>query len=250
MATTSPSQLLLLADHIKLSLLERRRALALSLPSSTDPSISRSLDTLDAGISALVRAGSVDAATLSSLREQYAALNAQFTGNAKSSYNDAGSSSKVLGKANDSALDEDFRAAQHVGGKSVRFTDEDEDGAGGSQAPYRDESEDEGVDQTGLSNEQIHAYHKNVLAEQDSQLENLGSSIGRQRELTIAIGNELDDHVLLLEDVDGAVDRHQGQLDGAARRLGRVAQRARENWSMWVILGLILILVMLIVITK
>jgi syntaxin 8 len=54
MSTTSPPQLFLLADHIKLSLLERQRAVSLNLPSqSQDVQISRSLDSLRSGIESL-----------------------------------------------------------------------------------------------------------------------------------------------------------------------------------------------------
>lgn len=48
---STPSQLLLLADHIKLSLLERQRAIALNLsPTSQDAQITRSLESLRTGI--------------------------------------------------------------------------------------------------------------------------------------------------------------------------------------------------------
>lgn len=51
---TNPPQLFLLADHIKLSLLERQRAVSLNLPShSQDSQISRSLEQLRSGIDAL-----------------------------------------------------------------------------------------------------------------------------------------------------------------------------------------------------
>ena len=51
---TSPPQLFLLADHIKLSLLERQRAISLNLSSSTqDGQISRSLEQLRSGIESL-----------------------------------------------------------------------------------------------------------------------------------------------------------------------------------------------------
>jgi syntaxin 8 len=54
MSTTNPPQLFLLADHIKLSLLERQRAISLNLPStSQDVQISRSLDSLRSGIASL-----------------------------------------------------------------------------------------------------------------------------------------------------------------------------------------------------
>ena len=51
---SNPSQLLLLADHIKLSLLERQRAISLNLePNSQDAHISRSLESMREGIEAL-----------------------------------------------------------------------------------------------------------------------------------------------------------------------------------------------------
>lgn len=49
--STNPSQLFLLADHIKLSLLERQRAIALNLEGNKqDGHITRSLETLRDGI--------------------------------------------------------------------------------------------------------------------------------------------------------------------------------------------------------
>lgn len=53
---TNASQLYLLADHIKLSLLERQRAISLNLePSSQDGHISRSLDQMREGIEVIER---------------------------------------------------------------------------------------------------------------------------------------------------------------------------------------------------
>ena len=53
MASSNPAQLLLLADHIKLSLLERQRAISLNLPQNAqDGQISRSLESLESGIEA------------------------------------------------------------------------------------------------------------------------------------------------------------------------------------------------------
>jgi syntaxin 8 len=88
------------------------------------------------------------------------------------------------------------------------------------------------------------------MAQQDEQLDQLGESIGRQRDLSIQIGDELDSQAMLLEEVDERTDRHQGQLDRARGRLGKIARKARENWSLTTIVVLIVILVLLIVITK
>ena len=107
------------------------------------------------------------------------------------------------------------------------------------------------IDQAGeLDHQQIHAYHAQVLREQDDQLDRLGQSIGRQRELSIQMGDELDDQVQLLDDVDRHVDRHQTRLDGARKRLGGVARRAKDNVQLTVIAVLIIVLIFLIVILK
>jgi len=50
--------------------------------------------------------------------------------------------------------------------------------------------------------------------------------------------------------VDGRVDRHQGQLDGASKRLNNFARKAKQNWGVTTIAVLIIILVLLIAITK
>lgn len=120
--------------------------------------------------------------------------------------------------------------------------------------PYRDDPDGpQGYRDTaeGLeSNAQIHAYHSRILAEQDAQLDALGESIGRQRELSMHIGDELDDHVTMLEESERLTDRHQTRLDRARRSLGRFARAAGESKQMVAIVVLIVILVLLIAILK
>lgn len=101
-----------------------------------------------------------------------------------------------------------------------------------------------------MTNTQIHAYHQRILDQQDEQLDVLGASIARQRELSMRIGDELDEHVAMLDDVDAAVDRHQGRLDRARRQIGRIARSAGESKQMIAIIILIIVLVLLIAILK
>lgn len=101
-----------------------------------------------------------------------------------------------------------------------------------------------------LDNQQVHAYHSQVLEEQDEQLDRLGESIGRQRELSMQIGDELDSHVEMLDEMESATDRQQGRLDRAGRALGKVARRAGDNKQITAIVVLIIILVLLIAILK
>lgn len=89
-----------------------------------------------------------------------------------------------------------------------------------------------------------------MIAEQDEQLDALSASIGRQRHLSMAIGDELEGHVALLEEVDGHVDRHQGRLDHAMRRMDDVRRKAENNWGGITIAILVIVLVLLIIILK
>jgi syntaxin 8 len=261
---TNPSQLFLLADHIKLSLLERQRAISLNLePNTQDGEVSRSLESLREGLEALEGDGSLDADPMdqvANLRTQYDDLASQFYG--KDTPSDA---TKV---PNDPALGPDFAHAtrganlqhpvpQHPTSKSVRFTDADpgDEEYDANRAallqPYRDSpSPDRRFDHSNLDNQQVHQHHRQILQEQDDQLDQLGESIGRQHQLSIQIGDELEGQISLLDDVDNHVDRHQSRLDTARRRLDKIRRKAGDNWSLMTIIGLIIILVILIVILK
>ena len=265
MSATSSHQLFLLADHLKLSLLERQRAISLNLePHKQDGHISRTLSNLQEGIETLetqeADLGQAEDTNsdLARLRKQYDDLYSQFHGAAPSTADSQ--------RPNDPSLASDFQAAQSRPAqprrnKSVRFRDDPKSAAPDDPVetanraalfsdPERYRDEPEGPDQSQLDNQQIHTYHKQVLRDQDDQLDTLGQSIGRQRMLGIQMGNELEEQNELLEDVESGVDRHTTTLDRARKRLGHVARKSKDNWS-WVTIGiLIVILVLLIIVLK
>lgn len=271
---SNPSQLLLLSDHIKLSLLERQRAISLNLePNPTQEShISRSLESLREGIDTLEAKSPQDTDSLKEIRSQYNELSRQFHGDGSST------ATETLLSPNDPSLTEDFTRAQsttqqatgHSSNlksrestkpppKNVRFRDDpstdsldDPNRAALFPSRYTDEEPRSTTpDPTAeMSNQQIHAYHQQVLQEQDDQLDTLSESIGRQRHLSMQIGDELEGQVALLDEVDRGVDRHQSRLDGAKRRLKGVGEKARANWGMTTIIVLIVILVLLIAVLK
>lgn len=272
---TNPSQLFLLADHIKLSLLERQRAISLDLePNAQDGEISRSLESLQEGIQAVEAeqarlAESHDSAGAAALKDQLGPLHTQYRDLSSQFYGtDGGASTWDPTQASNSpgrtAASPDLKqpVPQHPSSKSVRFMDssaaavqdeidvEEDRNRQNLFRPYRDEPSPPRVDQSNMSNQQIHDDHSQVMRNQDDQLDRLGESIGRQHQLSIQIGDELDGHVALLDGMDGDVERHQTRLDGARRRLDRFRRRAGEHWSMMTIIGLIIILVILIVILK
>ncbi|TQN69699.1 putative syntaxin-8B [Colletotrichum shisoi] len=277
------NQLYLLADHIKLSLLERQRAQSLNLDADTqDGHISRSLDQFKDGLEFLdyeakrLQAASDESAaqnitdSLPALQKQFSDLTSQFHGFSNPS------TSSVTTSPNDPLLSPDFAAAQSTKplkgslrglpgsapNKTVRFTDSPGGSRGAEdleaaalfgEGRYRDDPVDTAGyrDQAeGLDNQQLHAYHSQIMRDQDDHLDRLGESIGRQRELSMQIGDELDSHVAMLDEVDEVVDRHQGRLDRARRSLGKVARDAGESKQMIAIIVLIIILVLLIAILK
>ncbi|OCK90665.1 uncharacterized protein K441DRAFT_578796 [Cenococcum geophilum 1.58] len=265
MSRTNPSQLFLLADHIKLSLLERQRAISLNLsPNSQDGQISRSLDSFRSGIEALE--SQLEQSPDVSLQDQLSTLNTQLTDLTTQFASNGANPSATLASPNNASLSPDFAAAQQPPSqkgartsqtsRSVRFTDNPAassppDPNRAALFPYRDDPDDAAPpDHRELDNQQIHTYHAQVMREQDAQLDRLGESIGRQRELSMQIGDELDGQVLLLDEVDEGVDRHQGQFRRARGRLERVGRKARDNWSLTVIVVLIVVLVLLIVVLK
>ncbi|EXJ94153.1 hypothetical protein A1O1_02546 [Capronia coronata CBS 617.96] len=278
---SNPTQLLLLADHIKLSLLERQRAISLNLDPvpSQDSNIARSLESFREGIESLAARSATDDESLNQLRSQYNDLSRQFHGENSST------AATTLASPNDPTLKDDFAraqtrkssegrqqrasnlrkqdAGQSQAAKNVRFRDnpsqesldEEDDTIRAALFPSRYTDEEAGRVQTpdpteSMSNVQIHAYHKQVMAEQDEQLDRLGESIGRQRHLALQVGDELEGQIALLDEVDRGVDRHQGRLDGAKRRLKGVSRKAKQNWGMTTIIVLIVILLLLIVLLK
>ena len=253
----NPSQLFLLADHIRLSLLERQRAVSLGLdPNSQDDDISRSLDSLGDGIrtadseyARLQQENNGDAAAdfkdqLDKVRQQLGELSSQFYGVPQPS----------------STPDIRQPVPQHPPSKSVRFTntqhnvdDEDDVSRHALFQPYRDSPSPPSATadiSPDMTNQQIHEQHSQVIRDQDDQLDRLGESIGRQHQLSIQIGDELEGHVALLDGMDADVERHQTRLDQAKRRLSKVRKVAGDNCSMMTIIGLIIVLVILIVILK
>ena len=259
---SNPSQLLLLADHIKLSLLERQRAQSLNLPPSPiqDSNISRSLESFRESL-ATFESKSPDHESIQDLRSQYNDLFKQFHGEASTT------ADATLSKPNNPSLQEDFTHARTRSSlenvtalsnqKNVRFKDnpsqeslnDDPNRAALFQERYRDEEQPPDPTEE-MNNQQIHQYHSQVMKDQDDQLDRLGESIGRQRYLGMQISDELEGQVALLDEVDRSVDRHQSRLDGAKRRLKGVSEKAKANWGMTTIIILIVILVFLIVILK
>jgi syntaxin 8 len=190
--------------------------------------------------------------SITSLQKQLDDLTTQYQGHTSSS------TAETLNHPNSEALADDFEHATSTSPtsrkpKTVRFSDTPSSPSAELFGPYRDDPSDSAGYQDeaqGMNNQQVHQYHAQILEQQDEQLDRLGESIGRQRELSMQIGDELDSHVAMLDEVEAVTDRHQSRLDRASRMLGKVARGAGENKQMTTIVVLIIILVLLIAILK
>lgn len=141
--------------------------------------------------------------------------------------------------------------------KSVRFTDDPDanqwlDLMGTSSfRPYTDDPEESDAATLGLvsqSNHEIFALHQQQLLEQDESLDRLHDSIRIQHTMGNQINDELDDHLILLRDLEEGVDGSQRRLDHAQRRLRHFSTRVRENGSLVTIIVLTVILILLLVV--
>ncbi|KAF8537613.1 hypothetical protein BDD12DRAFT_887286 [Trichophaea hybrida] len=253
--TPSAERLHLLHEHIRLSLLERKHELVAGAEPNnrTIHEISQSLETLHQGIKQLEREQSQLEAEgqlsfeilrerqdeLRRLRLKTSDLKTQFSSETAPNPVDTCELLIDLEQSTVNSLHEttaretllsspQSSSSLKQSNKTVRFQDSMQDTENPNMLPL----------------------HLRVLEQQDDSLDRLSTSIQNQRELSIQIGDELEDHVRLLVDVDYLVDRHQTRLDGARRKLNRFAQSTKENGSLMVIIILIIILLLLVVILK
>ncbi|POS87496.1 hypothetical protein EPUL_000673 [Erysiphe pulchra] len=268
------NQYFLLADHIKLSLLERQRAIHTNSKSaSLDSYISRSLESLGEGIvkinaeqRRLQNIGDLDASI--SVREMGKNLQAQYdaskrkfqdcisesTTSVTSHMNDVVTSGQVTEtperspvRLSTTSLKTSIRGSpdSSMAVKTVRFSDSPLKTNSSLFFPYRDEPDS--IDNSHLDNQQLLNYHSQVMDQQDQVLDNLGKSIQRQRELSIQIGGELNEQVGILDDIDRNVDRHHTRLRKTMRQLETTAKNAKNNRQIRIIAVLLLILVILVI---
>lgn len=94
---------------------------------------------------------------------------------------------------------------------------------------------------------QIYDQNDLLMEYQDRRLEEIGSSVGRQRAMGESINSELGLHNNMLEDVEAQVDRSQGRLDRLTNGVKSFNRKSRECGTCSIILGLVLLLFIVII---
>ncbi|KAM9896745.1 hypothetical protein OXX79_007297 [Metschnikowia pulcherrima] len=150
--------------------------------------------------------------------------------------------------------------------KSVRFKDFDAEesaddstqmrnqlmGTQGQFRPYTDdfeETEDRNtLSSVDTSNEELFASHQQQMVQQDAHLEALHASIRTQHSMGVNIHDELDEHLILLNDLESGVDGSHTRVRRATRGIASFRRKVRENGSLATIVVLTVILILLLVV--
>ncbi|KAI9489971.1 Phox homologous domain-containing protein [Zychaea mexicana] len=74
----------------------------------------------------------------------------------------------------------------------------------------------------GLDNEGLMQYQQQVMQDQDQQVEQFSAILARQRQLGLAIGDELETQNEVLDELDTGVDRTNVKLKFAKKKLGAI----------------------------
>lgn len=73
-----------------------------------------------------------------------------------------------------------------------------------------------------LDNEGVLQLQKQIMRDQDLDVGELAKIVRRQKDMGIAINEELEDQIRMLERVDEDVDRVKGKIDIAKKRIGKI----------------------------
>eukprot|EP00164_Ancoracysta_twista_P002782 GFYU01003699.1.p1 GENE.GFYU01003699.1~~GFYU01003699.1.p1 ORF type:complete len:253 (-),score=56.86 GFYU01003699.1:126-884(-) len=96
----------------------------------------------------------------------------------------------------------------------------------------------------GMNNEELILYQRQTIQDQDRSLDLLSRTIGNTKEIGLAIGDELDLHKNLLDDIDRGVDHNRDKM---AKESSRMAKITRKSKSTGLFCCMVLLIVLFIV---
>lgn len=233
------TRLKMLAEQLKISMLERNRLLVLGMKPTEDDEneLRQSMKTLASGIRSLK--GDHNSAYVSDAYQDELVVLKDLYSELKNLYDDT------------DELD-DFSQDPVTPVHQVKpYTDDPYDVSTSPDNLERSRKSVRFTDliaERNLDDREVLQMQTQIMQEQDSSLDNLSYSIGRQRELSIHIGNELDEHGELLDDMTGMVDHSATRLDKARSNLTNFSRKARENSHLFTIVMLIILLILLLAI--
>lgn len=98
-----------------------------------------------------------------------------------------------------------------------------------------------------LSNRELFIQNQQQILQQDSMLEDLSASVRTQYSMGTTINEELDDHMIILNDLEQMIEGTGAKLDRGMRRVGIVNTKIRELGPCYIIAVLLIILILLLI---
>lgn len=92
-----------------------------------------------------------------------------------------------------------------------------------------------------------HGQQQTIMRQQDEDLTQLEGTVGTLRNMGITIGNTLQQHETLINEIDHDVTKADSSLKGAVRKLNALIDSTSDNKQLCIIVILILVLVGLVV---
>lgn len=97
-------------------------------------------------------------------------------------------------------------------------------------------------------NEEMFAQHQQQMLEQDQGLDALHKSIRTQHRMGVGINEELDEHLILLNDLEQGVDGSHTRVRRATNGIAKFRRSVKENGSLATIVVLTVVLILLLVV--
>lgn len=71
-----------------------------------------------------------------------------------------------------------------------------------------------------------------LIQQQDTQLDTVMGTVRNMKEVAITIGQEIDDQVGLLDEINKDVDNTQGRLDSALSRVKNILKKSQGTYKL------------------
>ncbi|KAG7813208.1 hypothetical protein KL921_000754 [Ogataea angusta] len=114
---------------------------------------------------------------------------------------------------------------------------------------YKDDSGST-IDHMRMSNKQIFMENQQELIDQDEIINSLSQSVNRQHEMSLQIGDEVGDHMVLLDDLESGISRANAKIIRGRSNIDRFRQKLKEHGDWFTIFVLVIIMFILLVVLK
>lgn len=101
-----------------------------------------------------------------------------------------------------------------------------------------------------MSDRDVFIANQQQMLEQNRSLDHLSDSVQRQHEMSLQINDEVNDHMVLLDDLENGIDRTNARLMRGTRNIKKFREALRERGDWCTILILVIVLLFLLIVLK